>query len=239
MADISFKLEVFEGPLDLLLSLIEKNKIDIYDIEIHLLTDQYLEYISEAHRQNMELTASFIEMASRLMYIKSCSLLPREDDEEDPKATLEEMLIQYAKYKQVAGFLKENYIGHRIFFRETVPEGLPAPFDKDRLPTAEDLQKAYEETLQRHNRRQPIPVSAFKNLVATRFVTVTSRIIHILKNTFKSGKIKFISLFSKKSDRSEIVATFLAVLELMHSGRIDVTDSDVKNSEIILNKKRQ
>ena len=70
--ELNFKLEVFEGPLDLLLSLIEKNKIDIYDIEIHILTDQYLAYIEEANRQNMELTASFIEMASRLMYIKSC-----------------------------------------------------------------------------------------------------------------------------------------------------------------------
>ena len=69
---IPVKLEVFEGPLDLLLHLIDKNKIDIYDIEIHILTDQYLAYIEEANRQNMELTASFIEMASRLMYIKSC-----------------------------------------------------------------------------------------------------------------------------------------------------------------------
>lgn len=236
--NVNFKLEVFEGPLDLLLSLIEKNKIDIYDIEIHLLTDQYMEYIAEANRQNMELTAGFIEMASRLMYIKSCSLLPREEDEEDPKATLEEMLQQYAKYKQVSLFLKERYIGHRLFFRETQPTGLPAPFNKDTLPEISDLQKAYLTAIERNERRQPVPVSAFKKLVATRFVSVPSRIIFILKKIFKSGKIKFRQLFGKDQDRSEIVATFLAMLELMHAGRIDVSDTDVRNSEIILNRKR-
>lgn len=235
---LQFKLEIFEGPLDLLLSLIEKNKIDIYDIEIHLLTDQYMEYISEAQAQNMELTANFIEMASRLMYIKSCSLLPREEDEEDPKATLEEMLQQYVKYKQTAAFLKKAYIGNKLFFRETSPTGLPAAFDKDTLPEISDLQNAYVAAIERNERRQPIPVSAFNKLVATKVVSVTSRIIFILKKIFRSGKIKFRQLFSEDKDRGEIVATFLAVLELMHTGRIDVTDEDVKNSEIILNRKR-
>ena len=230
---IQFRLEVFEGPLDLLLSLIEKNKIDIYDIEIHLLTDQYMEYIKEAQAQNMELTANFIEMASRLMYIKSCSLLPREEDEEDPKAMLEEMLQQYVKYKQTAAFLKGRYIGNRLFFRETPPAGLPAAFDKDLLPEVSDLQ-AHE----RNERKQPIPVSAFKKLVGTKVISVTSRIVFILKKIFRSGKIKFTGLFSAERSRSEIVATFLAVLELMHTGRIDVTSEDVRNSEIILNRKR-
>lgn len=236
--ELNFKLEVFEGPLDLLLSLIEKNKIDIYDIEIHILTDQYLAYIEEANRQNMELTASFIEMASRLMYIKSCSLLPKEEDEEDPKATLEEMLQQYAKYKQVSEFLKTKYIGNRIFFREVTPLFLPKPFDKDNLPAIEDLQNAYISAIEKNDRRQPIPVSAFKKLVASKFISVPSRIIYILKKIFRKGRIKFISLFSDTKDRGEIVATFLAMLELMHAGRIDVSDSDVKNSEITLNRKR-
>ena len=235
---VNFKLEIFEGPLDLLLSLIEKNKIDIYDIEIHVLTDQYMAYLEEASKQNMELTASFIEMASRLMYIKSCSLLPKEEDEEDPKATLEEMLQQYAKYKQVSVFLKERYVGHRLFFREVIPTGLPAPFDKDTLPEIADLQRAYLKAIDRNERRKPVPVSAFKKLVATRFVSVPSKIIFILKKIFKSGRIKFRQLFTGEQDRSEIVATFLAMLELMHTGRIDVSGPDVKNSEITLNRKR-
>ena len=143
--ELNFKLEVFEGPLDLLLSLIEKNKIDIYDIEIHILTDQYLAYIEEANRQGiLELTASFIEMASRLNVYKNLAhYYPKEEDEEDPKATLEEMLQQYAKYKQVSEFLKTKYIGNRIFFREVTPLFLPKPFDKDNLPAIEDLQNAY------------------------------------------------------------------------------------------------
>ena len=172
------------------------------------------------------------------MYIKSCSLLPKEEDEEDPKATLEEMLQQYAKYKQVSEFLKTKYIGNRIFFREVTPLFLPKPFDKDNLPAIEDLQNAYISAIERNERRQPIPVSAFKKLVASKFISVPSRIIYILKKIFRKGRIKFISLFSDTKDRGEIVATFLAMLELMHAGRIDVSDSDVKNSEITLNRKR-
>ena len=101
----TYKFEVFEGPLDLLLSLIEKHKIDIYDIQISLLLEQYMLYIKEAKERNWDLTADFIEMAARLMYIKSYSLLPPkegEEEEEDPKLDLERMLRAYAKYKQIS-----------------------------------------------------------------------------------------------------------------------------------------
>ena len=113
----TYKLEVFEGPLDLLLSLIEKHKIDIYDIQISLLLEQYLDYIDRAQQQDWNLTADFIEMAARLTYIKSYALLPQEETEEDedPKQTLEQMLQQYAKYKNLSQQLRqtENKFGRR------------------------------------------------------------------------------------------------------------------------------
>ena len=117
----TYKFEVFEGPLDLLLSLIEKHKIDIYDIKISLLLEQYMLYIKEAKERNWDLTADFIEMAARLMYIKSYSLLPPkegDEEEEDPKLDLERMLRAYAKYKQLSEQMREDYIGNKIFFRD-------------------------------------------------------------------------------------------------------------------------
>ena len=130
----TYKFEVFEGPLDLLLSLIEKHKIDIYDIKISLLLEQYMLYIKEAKERNWDLTADFIEMAARLMYIKSYSLLPPkegDEEEEDPKLDLERMLRAYAKYKQLSEQMREDYIGNKIFFRDVRQEGLPKPPQDD------------------------------------------------------------------------------------------------------------
>ena len=101
MSEPTYRLDGFEGPLDVLLTLIERHKIDIYNIEISLLLEQYLNWMEEARERDLEITADFLEMASRLVYIKSCSLLPKtEEDEEDPKLLLEQMLINlFKKYR--------------------------------------------------------------------------------------------------------------------------------------------
>lgn len=234
---LSFKLEVFEGPMDLLLRLIEKHKIDIYDIEISLLTQQYMAYIETAEKYNLDLAADFLEMASRLMYVKSCSLLPRQqEEEEDPKALLEAMLQEYAKHKKAAEFLKNRYVGNLLFFRETLPEGLPPVYDG--FPGEKDLLSAYRRVIERNERKKPVPVSAFKKLVGTRFVTVASKVLFVLKNLFRTGRTNMKNLFQKNRDRSEIVATFLALLELIRTGRVDVIEEQNK-TEIILNRKKK
>ena len=234
---LSFKLEIFEGPMDLLLNLIEKHKIDIYDIEISLLTKQYMEYIQAAEQYNLDLAADFLEMASRLMYIKSCSLLPKQqdDEEEDPKALLERMLIEYAKHKKAAAFLKEKYIGNLLFFRERIPAGLPPVYDG--FPEQKDLLAAYERIIERNERKKPVPSSAFRKLVGTRFVTVASKVLFVLKNLFRTGKTSMKSLFLKNRDRSEIVATFLALLELIRCGRVDVEEKD-GDTDLVLNRNK-
>lgn len=235
MEKINFKLETFEGPLDLLLSLIEKNKIDIYDIEIFLLAEQYMEYISLAEKYDISLAADFIEMASQLMYIKSCSLLPKQEDEEDPKAMLEAMLQEYAKYKKVSKILKEKYIGNLIFFREEIPADLPA-LSNETPTNISLLVEAYDRVLMRNERKKPVPMSTFKKIVASKFVTVSSKIVFVLKKLFKGGKTSLYGLFRGSDGRSEIVATFLAVLELVRHGRIDIKDTDTEDTEIVLNK---
>lgn len=113
MSDLNFRLEVFEGPLDLLLSLIAKNKVDIYDIPIALILDQYMEYIEQMRQMDMEIAGEFIVMAAELMLIKSRMLLPRpeteEKDEEDPRAALARALIEYKRAKEAAAFLSDQY----------------------------------------------------------------------------------------------------------------------------------
>lgn len=239
MESINFKLEAFEGPLDLLLSLIEKNKIDIYDIEISPLAEQFIAYIKEAEKINISLTADFLEMASHLMYIKSRSLLPRqEEDEEDAKLALENMLLEYAKYKKAASILKPKYIGNLVFCREFMNEELP------RIDNETDLEPilikdAYKRILLRNSKRQAIPMSAFKKIVGHKIVSVASKLIFVLKTLVKKGRTSFLSLFAKSEGRSETVAIFLAVLELLRHGRIDIEAADdTKDAEIVLNKKR-
>ena len=174
----TYKFEVFEGPLDLLLSLIEKHKIDIYDIQISLLLEQYMLYIKEAKERNWDLTADFIEMAARLMYIKSYSLLPPkegEEEEEDPKLDLERMLRAYAKYKQISEQMRGDYIGNRIFFRDVRQEGLPKP-PQDYNYEAERLEKIYRRLMIKYSAKT-LSSRSFQALIGTKVVSVGSRIV--------------------------------------------------------------
>ena len=118
MERISFKLEVFEGPLELLLHLISKHKLNIYDIEITLLLEQYLEYIDKMSETDMEIASEFLEMAARLIYIKTVSLLPKYEEADDLKQELTGELIEYAVCKKIAERLRNDFIGYDIFIRE-------------------------------------------------------------------------------------------------------------------------
>ena len=115
-----FKLEKFEGPLDLLLSLIAKHKLDIYDIPISQLLEQYLEYIAEMQNQDMDVASEFLEMAARLVYLKSVYLLPKDDEGEKLKAELQGQLIEYSRAKRAAQMLRDRFIGDSLFLRPAV-----------------------------------------------------------------------------------------------------------------------
>ena len=120
MQTISFKLEVFEGPMDLLLNLISKHKLNIYDIEISSLLEQYLAYLDQCREQDLELAGEFLEMAARLIYIKTASLLPRPEDAQKEKQALQGALIEYALCKQAAQALAQRFVGGQIFTRPVV-----------------------------------------------------------------------------------------------------------------------
>ena len=134
MQTISFKLEVFEGPMDLLLNLISKHKLNIYDIEISSLLEQYLAYLDQCREQDLELAGEFLEMAARLIYIKTASLLPRPEDAQKEKQALQGALIEYALCKQAAQALAQRFVGGQIFTRSPMQVEVSPAYARTHLP---------------------------------------------------------------------------------------------------------
>ncbi len=221
---ISFKFEVFEGPLDLLLHLISKNKLNIYDISICDLLEQYMEQIHAWQEQNMEIASEFLEMASRLVYIKSVSLLPKAEEAEQLKDQLAGELLEYQTCRQLAAMLSQRTEG----FARTVREPMKVEPDQTYLLTHEPpmLAHYYLAAVGRGLRRLPPPEAHFTPLVKKTVISVSSRIVYVLRHLFGGKKMKLTSLFSRSNGRSEAVATFLAVLELIRERRVYVNDTD-------------
>ena len=206
----------------MLLSLITKQKIDIYDIPIALIFDQYMEYIEEARMLDMEVAGEFITMAAQLMQIKSKMLLPVYEDEgeEDPRTQLVEQLLEYQRFKEAGGYLGGiSETGRDLYIRPQ--EHLEKDYsDVVYDHTAEQLAKAIDDILQRAQRRMPPPITAFKSIVGKEAVPVNGRITHILQLFTKTDTIKLETLLLSSKSRSEIVAYFLAILELSKNGRL-------------------
>lgn len=221
---LSFKLEVFEGPLDLLLHLISKNKLNIYDISICDLLDQYMDHIHAWQEQNMEIASEFLEMASRLVYIKSASLLPKPEEAEQLTDQLAGELLEYQTCRQLAAMLAQRTEGFDCMVRE------PAKVEPDQtyLLTHEPplLVHYYLAAVGRGLRRLPPPETHFTPLVKKTVISVSSRIVYVLRHLFGGKKMKLKALFSRSHSRSEAVATFLAVLELIRERRVYLDDSD-------------
>ncbi len=231
MGAISFKLETFEGPLDLLLTLVSKHKLDIYDIEIAILLDQYMEYMNSIEECDYDDAGDFLAMAARLVYIKTCSLLPQAQEAQEMKKELEGELIEYAACKAAANRLKELSVYGDVFVRP--PERLPInkTFTGKMDPVM--LVNAYMGMTAKARRLTPIRAEQFSPIVSKRIVTVTSKIVFVLKKLYKTGICSMDELYDGVSDKSARVATFLAVLELTKSGRIYLSDD---NSEIRFNR---
>lgn len=224
MSVLEFKLDAFEGPLDLLLHLISKHKLDIYDIEISLLLDQYLEYIEGLEEQDFDTAGDFLAMAARLVYIKTCSLLPQPEEAEEMKKELQGELLDYSACKAAAARLKLLSVYGEVFVRP--PEKLPVNKVFTGTIDPQQLLSAYLGMNAKTRSLKPVKAEQFSPLVSSRFVTVTSKIIHVLKRLLKSGECAVAELYEGVSDKSSRVATFLAVLELAKSGRITLNDDN-------------
>lgn len=232
MDALSFKLEAFEGPLDLLLHLVSKHKIDLTDIPIGEITEQYLLYLDEMAAMDMEVTGEFLAMASHLVYIKSRLLLPKTEEEEeaDPKEELEERLRLYKAAKEAAGKLEAiQFSTIDNFFK--APEALgSAPIENENIPI-EKLWNAFLQVAQRMEEKEAPKPAAFKEIVRVQRASLPDEMRRV-ESLFKNGeKRSFFELFRGVTTKDERICVFLSVLHLVSRGRIYI---EMQKDEIIL-----
>ena len=244
---LEVRLEVFEGPLDLLLHLIEKNKVSIYDIPIAEITDQYIDYVTKMDHDDLDLVSDFLVMAATLLDIKARMLLPKEEEkeeEEDPRQDLVERLLEYKKYKCMSGELKDRGIlADRIFYRE---QSLPPevghyrpPVDLDDLlggVTLERLKQVYDDVMRRREDLRD-PVRSNFGRIERETVQISDRIASVKKAVRGGRRHSFRELLNHGATKTEVVVTFLAVLELIKSGDIFLTEDSTRDDIIVEGRK--
>ena len=229
MEQINYKLEVFEGPMDLLLHLISKHKLNINDIPIVELVNQYLDYVRQMENADFDVAGDFLEMAARLIYIKTVSLLPRQEEAEVLKRELTGELIEYRDCKIMAEKLSHSTEGFDRFVREPQPGYIN--YDYERFHEGEELLSAYISAAGRAQRKLPPPLDSFKVIVARKFVNVASKVGGVIQKLKAKRKVKFLKLFEDAHSKSDLVATFLAVLELAKTKKI-VLNGSMQDMEV-------
>lgn len=230
---IPVKLQVFEGPLDLLLHLIDKNKIDIYDIPIVDITNQYMEYIRAMQEKDLNVMSEFLLMATTLLDIKCRMLLPKEvnedGEEEDPRQELVEQLLQYKMYKYMSYELKDRQLdGERIMYKDaTIPaevKNYQEPVDLDEVLgdlTLGHLNRIYKDVMKRQLEKID-PVRSTFGKIEKEEVTVDDKIDDLNAYIIEHKKFSFRELLQNQKSKLHIVVTFLALLELMKMGTVMV-----------------
>lgn len=228
---LSYKFDVFEGPLDLLLNLIAKNKLNIYDIPIAELLEQYMAQIHEMQAADMDVASEFLEMAARLVHIKSVSLLPKKEEEAALKQELTGQLLEYQQCKEAAMRLRERFSLDGIVRAQA---DIPADLTYKRHHKPQELLSAYLSMLGKKKPPEPQkPEDTISKLITRRVVSVASQIVFVLRSLWKKRHVSLKELFRGKNDPSERVAAFLAVLELVKDKRLRV-DGDGEDCEIKL-----
>ena len=223
---MNFKINEFEGPLDLLLHLIKENKMDIMNIEIERITDQYISYLNEQEKMNLEIASEYLVMASELIELKSKLLLPNpktdeESEEEiDPREELVNRLLEYQAYKEITKVLKEKEELRKEIYTKS-PENIKQYVEEEtKLSsdiTLDDLVEAFKKYLERKKESKPL-----KTKVTTNEISVSSRRLEIKSILKKRPKISFFELFPVLN-KEYVVATFLAILEMAKNKKLRIT----------------
>ena len=233
---MDLKLEVFEGPLDLLLHLIKENKMDIFDIEIESITRQYLDYIHKMKEQNLDIASAYLVMASELTLIKARMLLPRpkvddeETEEEDPREELVARLLEYQAYKEITKTLKENE-SKRQEIHTKLPENINNYIEENTVITGEGsidlLVDAFKKFLVRKSEEKPLSTK-----VTMKEITVSSRKLEIKSILKKEKRVSFFKLFPV-STKEYIVATFLAILDMARNKELLIKQEELFSDIIV------
>lgn len=235
---IQVKLEVFDGPLDLLLHLIEKNKVDIFDIPIVIITEQYLEYVSSMDTKDMDVMSEFLVMAATLVRIKSKMLLPveeeQEEETEDPRQELVERLLEYKMYKYASFELKDRQVdAGKVFYKEpTLPEEVKnykEDVDYDDLlsdVTLMKLQNIFDSVMQKQvDKIDPIR-SRFGEIEKDE-INIEDHMIFLEEYAMLHGTFSFRKILENGRGKSYIIVTFLGILEMMKTGKIRIEQKEL------------
>ena len=247
---LAVKLEVFEGPLDLLLHLIDKNKIDIYDIPIVVITEQYLEYIKQLETEDMNVMSEFLLMASTLLDIKCKMLLPKElnedGEEEDPREELVQKLLEYKMYKYMSFELKDRELdaGKNYYKDPTIPKEVAAyqaPIDYDALFADVNLSRLHEifQAILKRQEDKIDPIRSQFGKIEKDEINMDEKLVYIQDYVKTHKQFSFRKLLEKSHNKMEIVITFLTILEMMKMGQITIRqdnlfdDIEITSQEVI------
>lgn len=226
----AIKIENFEGPLDLLCHLIDKNKMDIYDIKISEITDQYIEYLNQMEQMNLDITSEFLIMASTLLYIKSKGLLPKQEAETE-ELTEEELIkriIDYKKYKEISKKLKENYekFSNRLFKLGEVIDLPKQKLEKEYTP--EIIPEIYVNIIDKNKNRLNQNAQNIKKIAITDTYTVASKVKEMFKELLHKPKFIFNKMYTlSKCNRVEVVTAFTGLLELTRRSKVTTTQEEL------------
>ena len=238
---IQIKIENFEGPLDLLCHLIDKNKMDIYSINLDKLTDQYLEYINKMKEQKLGVSSEFLIMASTLLLIKSKGLLPAIEGEEEEEITEEELIrriVEYKRYKEITSSLKELYnkYGERIFARK---ENIELP--KQKLEDTYEMSaivNLYRNAIEKFEVKTNVNAKNIEKIAIKDTYSVTSKVKEIYRALIKKPKIVFNRIYTlSKCNKEEVVTAFTGLLELSRRSKI-ITEQEELFGDIIVERKK-
>ncbi len=224
------RLDNFEGPLDLLCHLVDKNKMDIHEVNISKITDQYIEYIKAMQELNLDVTSEFVLMASTLLYIKSKSLLPKqvEDESELTEEELINRIIEYKKYKEISKKLKEKFeVYSKRFYK--LPEKVELPKRKlEANYSSSLLEEAYKKLLEKNKAKINVNADNIEKIAIAETVTVTSKVKDIFKELIKKPKFIFNKLCkTKKYTKLETVTAFTGLLELTRRNKIKASQEKI------------
>ena len=244
MDKIEYNVGEFRGPLDLLLHLIEKNKINIFDIPIAVILEQYLDYIYVMERSDLYIASEFIDMVAKLLYIKSKLLLPKEENEPDPREELVKILLEYSEIKKIAEFLSGQFDLFRDRYEKPEDKII---YEQDFTDEPESIEiinpgilySILMEIAERKRDNEPPTIESIKILTHRKSVTMAEKIISIIRRLYKRESLDFLNLLRGEAgiiSRDDIVATFAAILELLRTNRVSMTGDNILECRFILNK---
>lgn len=236
----AIKIDNFEGPLDLLCHLIDKNKMNIYDINLSEITDQYINYLREQEKLNLEIASEFLIMASTLLYLKSKSLLPKQEEEEE-EITEEELIrriIEYKKFKEISKVLKENFLVYskRIYKQQEIiklpKQRLEKNYEANKIP------EIYKQLVEKNSVKMNQNAKNIEKIALVEKYTVSEKVKEMYKVLIKQKKFIFNKLFSiKKHDRQEVVTAFSGLLEMSRRNKVNTNQEEIFGDILVEEKK--